>query len=244
MLVKWIRCTVVDRRGFERGSESGRGFPGSRVSGGRGRLEPWPARCGARVRLLESRAFYDSFMARSHDRLASAQAGTFKDAQVRLFDYRFDVKTGFEPRFTDADLLRVALCRVHEERAEHYVLMQEKVWNPAMAGSPAWSGAVRRGPGERVPGAVHVAVGRRTRQVPHRTGRAARPAGADRGRHRGADGGHRATGAFLDRLRPRTGTRHGCRGRPDGRRRPDGRGDRVTYAVRGPSECLVPPGPI
>ncbi|KAF2777102.1 antibiotic biosynthesis monooxygenase [Streptomyces sp. KO7888] len=84
----------------------------------------------------ESRAFYDSFMARSHDRLASAQVGTFKDAQVRLFDYRFDVKTGFEPRFTDADLLRVALCRVHEERAEHYVLMQEKVWNPAMAGSP------------------------------------------------------------------------------------------------------------
>ena len=84
----------------------------------------------------ESRAFYDSFMARSHDRLASAQAGTFKDAQVRLFDHRFDVKTGFEPRFTDADLLRVALCRVHEERAEHYVLMQEKVWNPAMAGSP------------------------------------------------------------------------------------------------------------
>lgn len=84
----------------------------------------------------ESRAFYDSFMARSHDRLASSQAGTFKDAQVRLFDYRFDVKTGFEPRFTDADLLRVALCRVHEARAEHYVLMQEKVWNPAMAGSP------------------------------------------------------------------------------------------------------------
>ena len=39
-------------------------------------------------------------------------------------------------RFTDADLVRVALCRVHEERAEHFTLMQEKVWNPAMAGSP------------------------------------------------------------------------------------------------------------
>ena len=84
----------------------------------------------------ESRSFYDSFMARSHDRLAASQSGTFKDAQVKLFDYRFDVKTGFEPRFTDADLVRVALCRVHEERAEHFTLMQEKVWNPAMAGSP------------------------------------------------------------------------------------------------------------
>lgn len=84
----------------------------------------------------ESRAFYDSFMARSHDRLAAAQSGTFKDAQVRLFDYRFDVKTGFEPRFTDADLIRVALCRVRKERVENFTLMQEKVWNPAMAGSP------------------------------------------------------------------------------------------------------------
>ncbi|EST30433.1 hypothetical protein M877_09590 [Streptomyces niveus NCIMB 11891] len=84
----------------------------------------------------ESRAFYDSFMARSHDRLAAAQSGTFRDAQAKLFDYRFDVKTGFEPRFTDADVVRIAHCKVHEERVEHFALMQEKVWNPAMAGSP------------------------------------------------------------------------------------------------------------
>ncbi len=75
-------------------------------------------------------------MARSHDRLATAQSGTFKDPHVKLFDHRFDVKTGFEPRFTDADVVRVAHCRVHEERVEHFALMQEKVWNPAMAGSP------------------------------------------------------------------------------------------------------------
>jgi hypothetical protein len=84
----------------------------------------------------ESRAFYDSFMARSHDRLAAAQSGTFRDIQTKLFDYRFDVKTGFEPRFADTDLVRVAHCRVHPDRAEHFALMQEKVWNPAMAGSP------------------------------------------------------------------------------------------------------------
>jgi heme-degrading monooxygenase HmoA len=56
--------------------------------------------------------------------------------RVRLFEYRFDVKTGFRPVFTDADLLRVAHCRVRSDRIEHYTLMQEKVWNPAMAGSP------------------------------------------------------------------------------------------------------------
>ena len=75
-------------------------------------------------------------MARSHDRLAASQAGTCRNVQVRLFEYRFDVKMGFEPRFTDADLLRVAHCQVREDRTEHFALMQEKVWNPAMAGSP------------------------------------------------------------------------------------------------------------
>ncbi|MYU47982.1 DUF4937 domain-containing protein [Streptomyces sp. SID7803] len=85
----------------------------------------------------ENRVFYDSFMARGHDTLAAAQAGTYKELQVKLFEYRFDVKTGFEPpRFTDADVLRVAHSRVHEDRVEHFALMQQRVWNPAIAGSP------------------------------------------------------------------------------------------------------------
>ncbi|MER8235271.1 YdbC family protein [Streptomyces sp. NPDC101490] len=137
MLVKWIRCTVMDRRGFERGQRKWAGLlgePGFRGQGGGwSRARPDVAHVFA---FWESRAFYDSFMARSHDRLAATQAGTFKNAQVKLFDHRFDVKTGFEPKFSDADVARVAHCRVHEERAEHFALMQEKVWNPAMAGSP------------------------------------------------------------------------------------------------------------
>jgi hypothetical protein len=75
-------------------------------------------------------------MARSHDRLAAAQSGTFKDARVRLFEHRFDVKVGFQPRFSDADVARIAYCQVRADRVEHFTLMQEKVWNPAMAGSP------------------------------------------------------------------------------------------------------------
>ncbi|MGK5448363.1 YdbC family protein [Streptomyces radiopugnans] len=137
MLVKWMRCTVVDRRGFERGQRKWAGLlgePGFRAQGGGwSRSRPGVAHLFG---FWESRAFYDSFMARSHDRLAASQNGTHKDAQVRLFEYRFDVKVGFRPQFTDADLLRVAHCRVRRERIEHYTLMQEKVWNPAMAGSP------------------------------------------------------------------------------------------------------------
>ncbi|EDY63274.1 YdbC family protein [Streptomyces pristinaespiralis] len=137
MLVKWIRCTVVDRRGFERGQRKWAGLPGEPgfrgQGGGWSRLRPNVAHVFA---FWETRAFYDSFMARSHDRLAAGQSGTYKDIQAKLFDYRFDVKTGFEPRFTDADVVRVAHCKVREDRVEHYSLMQEKVWNPAMAGSP------------------------------------------------------------------------------------------------------------
>ncbi len=137
VLVKWIRCTVVDRRGFERGQRKWAGLLGE--PGFRGQGGGWSRQRAGVAHIFafwESRAFYDSFMARSHDRLAAAQAGTFKDPQVKLFEYRFDVKTGFEPRFTDSDLIRVALCQVREDRVEHFTLMQEKVWNPAMAGSP------------------------------------------------------------------------------------------------------------
>ncbi|WP_069817227.1 YdbC family protein [Streptomyces sp. TP-A0874] len=137
MLVKWIRCTVVDRRGFERGQRKWAGLlgePGFRAQGGgwcRGRPD-----VAHLFGFWESRAFYDSFMARSHDRLGSAQTGTFKDAQVRLFERKFDVKLGFRPTFAEADVARVAHCRVREGQAEHFASMQEKVWNPAMAGSP------------------------------------------------------------------------------------------------------------
>ncbi|GHF24002.1 DUF4937 domain-containing protein [Streptomyces mashuensis] len=137
MLVKWIRCTVVDRRGFERGQRKWAGLLGE--PGFRGQGGGWSRARPDVVHLFgfwESRAFYDSFMARSHDRLAVSQAGTFKNAQVRLFEHRFDVKVGFQPQFADADVVRFAHCRVREDRVEHFALMQEKVWNPAMAGSP------------------------------------------------------------------------------------------------------------
>ncbi|KDQ69911.1 YdbC family protein [Streptomyces halstedii] len=137
MLVKWMRCTVVDRRGFERGQRKWAellGEPGFRAqSGGWSRARPDVAHVFA---FWQNRVFYDSFMARGHERLAADQSGTYTDPQVKLFEYRFDVKTGFEPCFTDADVVRVAHSKVREDRVEHFALMQEKVWNPAMAGSP------------------------------------------------------------------------------------------------------------
>jgi hypothetical protein len=137
VLVKWIRCGVLDRPGFERGQRRWaalREHPGFRGQGGGwSRSQPGVAHLFA---FWDGQRSYEAFMAGPHDGLASAQQGTFEMLGVRLFEHRLDVKVGFEPLFTDADLLRVALCRVRPERVDHFTLMQQRVWNPAMAGSP------------------------------------------------------------------------------------------------------------
>lgn len=132
-----MRCAVVDRHGFEQGQRQGAGLldePGFRGQGGgwsRGR--PDVAHVFA---FWENRVFYDSYMARTGDGATVGRPGAYGEAQVKLFEYRFDVKTGFEPDFTDADVVRVAHSKVREDRVEHFALMQQRVWNPAMAGSP------------------------------------------------------------------------------------------------------------
>lgn len=137
MLVKWIRCGVLDRARFDQG-QSGwtalRDQPGFRGQGGGwSRAQPGVAHLFA---FWDERGAYNAFMAGPHDGLAAAQGGTFEMLAVRLFEHRLDVKVGFEPRFDDADLLRVALCKVRPDRVDHFTSMQERVWNPAMAGSP------------------------------------------------------------------------------------------------------------
>ncbi|WP_299540610.1 DUF4937 domain-containing protein [uncultured Streptomyces sp.] len=137
MLVKWIRCTVVDRQAFEEEQRKRTGLPaepGFRGQGGGwSKVHPEVAHVFA---FWDNRVFYDSFMARTGHARAAARRATCRDMQVKLFEYRFDVKTGFEPHFTDADTVRVAHSQVREDRVDHFALMQQKVWNPAMAGSP------------------------------------------------------------------------------------------------------------
>ncbi|MFC7218613.1 YdbC family protein [Streptomyces polyrhachis] len=150
MLVKWMRCTVVDRRGFERAQRKWAGLLGE--PGFRGQGGGWSRSREGVAHVFgfwETRALYDSFMARSHDRLAAAQTGTYRDPRIRLFERTHDVKVGFTPRFGDADVLRVAHLRVRPDRVENFTLMQEKVWNPAMAGSPGMlRGIFAQAPGD------------------------------------------------------------------------------------------------
>lgn len=137
VLVKWIRCGVLDQAGFDRGQRRWAalreqpGFHGQ--GGGWSRSQPGVAHLFA---FWDGQAPYDAFMAGPHAGLAATQAGTFEMLAARTFTRRLDVKVGFEPRFSDADLLRVALCKVRPDRVDHFVQAQQRVWNPAMAGSP------------------------------------------------------------------------------------------------------------
>lgn len=137
VLVKWFRCRVLDRAGFERGQREWAGLLGE--PGFRGQGGGWGRRRGDEAHVFcfwETRDHYDAFMAGPHDTFAVAQANTFDRADVRLFEERQEVKVGFQAKFADADLLRAAHCRVRPAQVEHFTLMQKKVWNPAMAGSP------------------------------------------------------------------------------------------------------------
>jgi heme-degrading monooxygenase HmoA len=137
VLVKWIRCGVVDRPGFERGHRRWaalREQPGFRGQGGGwSRSQPGVAHVFA---FWDSRQAHDAFMSGPHDGIAAGQKGSAEVLAARVFEHRLDVKVGFEPSFADADLIRVALCKVRPDRAEHFTMMQQRVWNPAMAGSP------------------------------------------------------------------------------------------------------------
>lgn len=135
--MKWIRCGVLDQDGFDRGQRGWaplRNRPGFHGQGGGwSRSQPGVAHLFA---FWDGQRSYDAFMAGPYEEMASAQAGTYEMLAARTFAHRLDVKVGFEPRFSDADLLRVALCKVRPDRVDHFVQMQERVWNPAMAGSP------------------------------------------------------------------------------------------------------------
>jgi hypothetical protein len=136
-LVKWIRCGVVDQAGFDRGQRRWAalreqpGFHGQ--GGGWSRSQPGVAHLFS---FWDGQSSYDAFMAGPHDAITAPQDGSYEMLAVRLFTHRLEVKVGFEARFADADLLRVALCKVRPERFEHFSQMQQRVWNPAMAGSP------------------------------------------------------------------------------------------------------------
>jgi hypothetical protein len=142
-LIKWIRCRVAHRENFSRGQQAWaelRGLPGFLGQGGGwSRYEPGLAHVFA---CWADRPSYEAFMAGTHDRIAPAQADTYREIVVRLFEHRMDIGERVASHIESASLARLAHCHVRATRQAHFLQAQAEVWNPAMTHAAGMRGGV------------------------------------------------------------------------------------------------------
>lgn len=154
MLIKWVRCEVVDRDAFDRGQRGWSalaGLPGflgqcgGLASGPRSHSPTEHRQSDASTDvahvfgLWRSEADHRAFLTGPHDRLAADQAGSYSAIEVRLFERVLDIGGGFPAR---GSVVRLAHCRVRDGRRAHFEQAQASVWNPGMAAAPGMLGGV------------------------------------------------------------------------------------------------------
>lgn len=142
VLLKWIRCSVTDPMGFDRGQREWTKATG--IAGLIDQRGGWDTRFDGTAHVFAFWTDMDShchFLAGAHDKLAAAQAGTYTDVDVRLSACRQEI--GYRPAQPyGPEVLRIAHCQVRPDRAPHFVEAQTTVWNPGMAQTPGFHGGV------------------------------------------------------------------------------------------------------
>ncbi len=141
MILKLIICQVPleHRQAFSRGQECWaalgdlEGFAGQ--TGGWTRADSSEA---VIVGLWRDESSYDHFMSDVHDSIfeSGGQKGTYALSEIALWDRLFDIRGAYADvgaAFTAAGLIRIARCNVFPDRCEHFVDVQQSVWNPGMA---------------------------------------------------------------------------------------------------------------
>lgn len=89
MLIKWVRCRVLDPLAFDRGQRAW--GPVAEVPGFLGQCGGWSEPDVAHVLAFwRSAADHAAFLAGPHDELAGAQRGSYGEIDVRLFDQESD----------------------------------------------------------------------------------------------------------------------------------------------------------
>lgn len=153
MLIKWIVCNVPEekREAFSQAQQQWsvlRNVPGFVAQfGGWNAADPVEA---CIVGLWEDRDSYTVFMEKFHDGIyaSAGQKETFDRIDVTVMEEIVPVghfealRTG---GWMEAELIRVADCRVQPGKAEHFLRMQQEVWNPAMEQTDGMLGGVFAG---------------------------------------------------------------------------------------------------
>jgi heme-degrading monooxygenase HmoA len=143
MLVKWITCRAADRAAFGLGQQAWAGLHG--VPGFLGQAGGWSHTTADTAQIFgfwSDPTNYQTFMDRTHDRIAAAQTGTFEELRVRVFNHRLDIGTGVPLDFSPVSLLRIAHCQVRPGRPTDFVRVQADLGNPGLAAAPGMRGGV------------------------------------------------------------------------------------------------------
>ena len=145
VLIKSVRCHVVDKGSFDRGQRAWGDLSG--LPGFLGQCGGWSHREPAVAHVFawwRSERSYQEFMAGAHDRLAAGQAGTYDTIEVRRWEHQLDVGASLlaDFSFPAGTVMRLARCRVKAGRQEHFVRAQAEVWNPGMGAARGMRGGV------------------------------------------------------------------------------------------------------
>ena len=143
MLLKLIVCHVPDanRARFSRGQNEWSALQG--VEGFRGQVGGWNEKDPLEaviVGLWRDEPAYARFMLEAHDLVFenNGQKGSYDASSVSLWDRLFDIPgsvTAMPPAIDGAGFARIAYCVVRRDRVEHFIEVQQRIWNPGMAGA-------------------------------------------------------------------------------------------------------------
>ncbi|MEE8170736.1 MAG: DUF4937 domain-containing protein [Phycisphaerae bacterium] len=152
MILKYIICRVRPERRdqFSRGQQAWRAL--RNVDGFGGQFGGWhsdDANAAHIIGLWRDAAAYDAFMANLHDRIfeSNEQQGTYDGGAVTLWDRRLPIPGAADSMgraIGDVRFVRIARCQVRPDRMDHFVHVQQTVWNPGMAAAGMLHGAFCR----------------------------------------------------------------------------------------------------
>ncbi len=141
MIVKLIRCQVAEQAKVKFSHAQGVWSALTGVEGFMAQTGGWDAKEDSLAIIVawwRDQQSYDQFMRVNHDPIFenSEQAKTYQSCEVDRWEAQFNIP-GEVGHVQDAiphgGLMRLAWCHVHPDRVAHFVDVQKKVWNPAMA---------------------------------------------------------------------------------------------------------------
>ena len=143
MLLKLIVCQVPrqSRARFSRGQEYWAALRD--VEGFAGQTGGWsdaPAPEAVIIGLWRDEGSYDRFMHHAHDPIfeSGGQKGTYESSSVKVWHHLFDILgscADMQAAMERAGLLRIARCQLRNDRHEHFIDVQQSIWNPGMVGA-------------------------------------------------------------------------------------------------------------